>query len=621
MTYTSESIRHYSDLMILNEGVKDDVKNMFISMNLMPKDKDWLDNEYDWAKETFITIIDVGDKETERERRVRPNKERIMWYMRNVKLHLLEKTIDGSEGNQKMYDKALSKAAAKAGDSVGDVAAGVSYAMRSAFKTEMQHFMSMEIHSIKNMEFSWEAPQKLIAHMKAAEDEWKKDQDAIVEIQDDDEIIIDFGDGYAWWNLNRGSCNFEAKAMGHCGNAGTRGDDTILSLRRKTMGKDNQESWSPVATFILDGDGVLGEMKGRFNDKPDEKYHPYIIRLLEDDIIQGIKGGGYLPQNNFNMRDLDSEDYDDLVEKKPELRGVAELFSKDGNTAYFRSRLETQLRAKDIEPNYMDIGEDADGNTDIIIEEWSDLNSFLRGIDDDHLYKMLEFYEDGPELDNVTPDHEYYMDLLAGLPTKYQQIISEEIGIDITTRDRNAIRQAIEAMETGPREYYRFIEYMNKAIMGSETATAALKEKVKARIQEYLDAGFGFVSMHVGLDIDHEDFNKPVKASIRLSDLVYMADAEEDDEDEYAYELDKIREFGYTALDWENHQEMLGQYNADLIDKDGKDKEIDAILNMNDIKYDLAAAVSGFIKVFDMNERRITEEAYITDLKRRAGIL
>ena len=108
-------------------------------------------SEYDWAKSTFVTVLADGDGDGER--KVRPNKERVMWYMRNVKLHLLEKNIDGSEGNQKMYNKALSKAATKAGDSVEDVAAGVAYAMRSAFKTQMQHFMSMEIHSIKNIAF------------------------------------------------------------------------------------------------------------------------------------------------------------------------------------------------------------------------------------------------------------------------------------------------------------------------------------------------------------------------------------------------------------------------------------------------------------------------------------
>jgi len=34
-------------------------------------------------------------------------------------------------------------------------------------------------------------------------------------------------------------------------------------------------------------------MKGRGNDKPAPKYHPYVVELLRHHLIRGIKGGGY----------------------------------------------------------------------------------------------------------------------------------------------------------------------------------------------------------------------------------------------------------------------------------------------------------------------------------------
>jgi len=111
MATLTEDIRYYTDIVVLNEGVKEDVKNMFTGMDINSKDKEWLDRQFDWARRAFITILNRGDDE--REIKSRPNKERIVWYMRFVKLHLLEKNIDGDEGRQSIYNKALNKAAKK----------------------------------------------------------------------------------------------------------------------------------------------------------------------------------------------------------------------------------------------------------------------------------------------------------------------------------------------------------------------------------------------------------------------------------------------------------------------------------------------------------------------------
>ena len=61
MPTLTESIRHYSNIVVLNEGIKEDVKNMFVSMDINTDDKDWLDGRFDWARETFVTVLDRGD--------------------------------------------------------------------------------------------------------------------------------------------------------------------------------------------------------------------------------------------------------------------------------------------------------------------------------------------------------------------------------------------------------------------------------------------------------------------------------------------------------------------------------------------------------------------------------
>ena len=103
--------------------------------------------------------------------------------------------------------------------------------------------------------------------------------------------------------------------MGHCGNAPRQHtDDVILSLR-KVVVSGSDKYHIPHLTFILNGDGELTEMKGRANEKPAKKYHPYIIKLLLNDAIKGIKGGGYAPENNFSLHDLDENVRKDLMRK------------------------------------------------------------------------------------------------------------------------------------------------------------------------------------------------------------------------------------------------------------------------------------------------------------------
>jgi hypothetical protein len=128
---------------------------------------------------------------------------------------------------------------------------------------------------------------------------------------DTGEPILEFKDGWYWAFIDEPSCSAEGKAMGHCGNtANPDPNDTIFSLRTP--------NGSPRATFIVN-DGVVGEMKGRFNKKPEDELHPYIIELLKSDHVQHIKGGGYAPQNNFDLYDLTNDQREDILNLKPDI--------------------------------------------------------------------------------------------------------------------------------------------------------------------------------------------------------------------------------------------------------------------------------------------------------------
>lgn len=135
-------------------------------------------------------------------------------------------------------------------------------------------------------------------------------------------LFLELDSKWAWYANVAGFCDATAKAMGHCGNANPKKGDVVLNLGEKVKG-----GYRPHLTFILNN-GILGEMKGRFNEKPQAKYHDCIICLLLDDRVQHVHGGGYLEENNFSPKDLDKEVLAKLEKKKPQLFDIDEFVDK-----------------------------------------------------------------------------------------------------------------------------------------------------------------------------------------------------------------------------------------------------------------------------------------------------
>ena len=140
--------------------------------------------------------------------------------------------------------------------------------------------------------------------------------------------ILDFGDNFAWWDLGKSYCKSEGKAMGHHGNTiAPKPYQTILSLREEHK-LDGKSYYEPHLTFILDKKGgLLGEMKGKANEKPAPKYHYYIKELLKQPFIKMIEGGGYAPENNFSFSDLQPDHQREVLEANPSL--IYDTKSKD----------------------------------------------------------------------------------------------------------------------------------------------------------------------------------------------------------------------------------------------------------------------------------------------------
>lgn len=250
----------------------------------------------------------------ENARKVLKRSDRIIWYIQQVKISTMTQYGTGvPEQNQAAFQAELDKLLSKYDHDPKVIPNGLIY--------NLEHFLSLPVPEIQSYQFTNQSVSQVLSDFEQLETVWKESTKGLISPQPDDRILIDFGES-AWWLLGRGACSTEGAAMGHCGNVPSeRPGDRILSYR--TRRTDDQ--WMVHLTFILDKHGYLGETKGRGNEKPAEKYHPFIIRLLEHDIVEGIKGGGYMPESNFTIYDLPESERDRLITLKPTLTRLSEM--------------------------------------------------------------------------------------------------------------------------------------------------------------------------------------------------------------------------------------------------------------------------------------------------------
>src|SRR5690606_32771565 len=97
---------------------------------------------------------------------------------------------------------------------------------------EYEHYLQLPIQNIKNIVWEKQSPDELLDLFREEEKEWQASlkENRAVRIRAQDDQIIDFGNGWAWWDLNRSGCREEGDAMGHCGNGSGSYNETVLSL-------------------------------------------------------------------------------------------------------------------------------------------------------------------------------------------------------------------------------------------------------------------------------------------------------------------------------------------------------------------------------------------------------
>jgi hypothetical protein len=220
-----------------------------------------------------------------------------------------------------------------------------------ALARQMKHWLDMSAHipKMRDVVFGWQEWADIEAKFEEIEKEFLGDIDEDDKVVDEYGVkVLDFGDGFAWYDLEKGGCSKESAAMGHCGNGYDRAADneTILSLRKRMKSGHPKfdGKLTPTLTFILHKGGKLGEMKGRGNEKPAERYHKYIVPLLKLDIVTQISGGGYKPENNFSLADLSDTEQKELYASKPGLFDLTTIYKMEGPTDKFADAIKTKVK-------------------------------------------------------------------------------------------------------------------------------------------------------------------------------------------------------------------------------------------------------------------------------------
>lgn len=529
--------------------------------------------------------------------------DRVMWYLRMWRIGCASNYLwsQGPQGQELVSRLAadLSRKSGMSVDAILDEGRRLYLDGGRSILRNLQHFFSLPVPAIQNMRFQDRySVLQTMDELRAAERAWQDEVKDSFEPDQDDTPIIRFKDGLAWWLLDREHCGVEGKAMGHCGNsADWKEGDRLLSLRQSfTVG--GRLRVKPYLTFILRDGNVLGEMKGRFNQKPSHAFkaghapsdfHDEIVTLLRHPLIQGIRGGGHAPDQNFSLRDLDDATREELMVEKPELGGPAYVLDKHGATskegiAAIKAYLDSI--GLELSGSFELVGED------FVLDVWNSLEDFCEDEGDETVSYLLSILEmdhddlmDNGFVIDTTLDPEAIYDILEYMPDEALEVLATELTLPYApANDSVGFHRMLRRMSD---EITRSVwdEDLKHVVLQSITGTS-LKQAARARIGRYIDAGWSFVFFPAWLDVpkqgESHDLEGPVRLMVRAEDLAEAVINESEDTTEEGYHLYDVRlesrEHGsraWSSVSWQSTNEHRGNYGAKLTDRDGKDLMFD----------------------------------------------
>jgi hypothetical protein len=566
--------------------------------------------------------------------------DRIIWMLKWVRLDelmKLQKVLNSLGDNPellKFVNRSYEKTSSNMGH--GDVLNNTNQVI-NAIPVEFPHYMSYTnpnsanyIKALDAVVWDNQSYDNLIYQLSDAETTWQKKQDSQMQHPDthynNARILIKFKDGFEWWNLGVESCDKEASAMGHCGNTATpKNGDQILSLR-ETKTINDKTTHYPHLTFILGNDGRLGEMKGKANQKPNEKYHKYIIPLLKNRVVRGFGDGGHDSENNFSMNDLPEQTKNKLIDSKPILGGSDYFYAKEGYTERTMDLLVDELNDTGF-PELYGWSSEFNGQQDekITLARWDDLEKFGYDVDFTPLSDLVKYMEavedeDVDDLDDTIDEYNLTEDdvisIFDYLSDEYIQRIADSLNISGNARSPRV--RALIALNIHDSKYEKTLR---ESLINSATISSSDEKNIIEYTHILLDVVNRYMDLSEGKLIRHDD------GSITLEILIgTLIDVVSNHSEEYSIESIKstknwaVGHEGEAAYNWKNINNH-GRYSNDelkFITKMVKMINSDELIERMTMDY--PAAADWFRKHIDWNESVEINANMIMELKRLAGI-
>jgi hypothetical protein len=282
---------------------------------------------------------------------------------------------------------------------------------------------------------------------------------------------------YYWVFIPSNYCDLESSRMGHCGRTGY--GNNLISLRSvKAYGKGHTINDSHITIAYGVNDGIFYQVKGKKNNKPAEKYFPYVFDLVKSAIggsINYLKGTNKFDENNkltkeervlefngFGSEYGAEEDYGFEDMTKQEIREIYDLKptlfeSAEDNYMLLDAGVITLDEFKEIverEPNtFSSFGNQMKlYERGIITQEPN--TSFELKYDCDDVYKLIDIGRDFSDdlvekilcgdIGELTDSWSYYYDnasdLVNNLNKKNEQRVIDEI-VRLTKLDESVVKE------------------------------------------------------------------------------------------------------------------------------------------------------------------------------------
>ena len=564
--------------------------------------------------------------------------DRIIWFLKNKKYGYLKylTTLELPPEFNKLKQKMLS-------DMAKLESTGFKYPITDRERRSFEHFMSLSrVGKIQNYVFTNKDPALILQEFAQLEREWQQNFRPPAVIERGDKIIIKFGEDRAWWLLPRSGCDNEASAGGHCGNVPTaKSGQRILSYRTK----DNEGNWTVWLTFILWENGYLGEMKGANNQKPLPKFYPYIVALLKkSELISGIKGGGYEPENNFQFDDLSDAQQKEVLAANPDIDltggSVYALIKAKGATPEVIRAIDS--RHSDSNLPSID-GIDADSKT-VVLQSWSNLAEFASDYNFDYLENAvnaasreeLSDSEISDLADTIDFSSEQYFEVIDRLPDQYLQKLANDLGIRGNISSVLVKQEIADSMKNSKYNYDMAVAM----IKSSQIKNIKNEEGFADYIELLLQVVYRSTrSSMMGLIYDINDLSDTVKLVIDLDDFASIVDESFNDSDDayneehYYVAMDVMSAnewFALDSYDLKNNIKDLkkadtGSY-SDYSEDDAKlfkkFKSISADENLSGSSFNVNPiwASRYFMRELNFSESEEKKNALVNEYKRLAGL-